>query len=92
MKQDYLVRWSEMARFQLLDKAEYIAMQSQDYIVGEKFLSEIESLSEKLGFIADAYDDGQFHLFPLKNGHSVKFIVIAEYVFIYSFLPKGANH
>ena len=25
MKQDYIVRWSEMARFQLLDKAEYIS-------------------------------------------------------------------
>lgn len=24
MKQDYIVRWSEMARFQLLGKAEYI--------------------------------------------------------------------
>lgn len=29
MKQDYIVQWSEMARFQLLDKAEYIYSQSQ---------------------------------------------------------------
>ena len=29
MKQDYVVRWSEMARFQLLDKAEYIRAQAK---------------------------------------------------------------
>ena len=74
MKQDYIVRWSEMARFQLLDKAEYIRAQANSDEIADKFLDEIVRLAEKLSFIADAYADGRFHVFPLKNGHSVKFL------------------
>ncbi|WP_241008871.1 type II toxin-antitoxin system RelE/ParE family toxin [Aggregatibacter actinomycetemcomitans] len=66
MKQDYIVQWSEMARFQLLDKAEYIYAQNQNEEVADKFIEEIECLSEKLSYIADAYTDGKFHIFPLK--------------------------
>lgn len=91
MKQDYIVRWSEMARFQLLDKAEYIEEQSQSSEVADRFIAEIENLAEKLSYIAAAYNDGKFHLFPLKNGHSVKFLVTGDYVMIYAFLPKGSN-
>lgn len=92
MKQDYIVRWSEMARFQLLDKAEYIQMQSQSSEIADKFLDEMSRLAEKLSYIADAYSDGKFHIFPLKNGHSVKFLVVGSYVMIYAFLPKGINY
>ena len=92
MKQDYIVQWSEMARFQLLDKAEYIYTQSQNKEVADKFIEEIECLSEKLSYIADAYTDGKFHIFPLKNGHSVKFLVVGTYIMIYAFLLKGVNH
>lgn len=92
MKQDYIVRWSEMARFQLLDKAEYIEEQSQNPEIADRFIEEMEQLSEKLSYIAAAYNDGKFHLFPLKNGHSVKFLVAGNYVMIYAFLPKGINH
>lgn len=55
MKQDYIVRWSEMARFQLLDKAEYIYAQSQNEAISDRFITEMEMLAEKLGYIADAY-------------------------------------
>lgn len=92
MKQDYIVRWSEMARFQLLDKAEYIKEQSQNPEIADRFIEEIEQLSQKLSYIAAAYNDGKFHLLPLKNGHSVKFLVAGNYVMIYTFLPKGINH
>lgn len=91
MKQDYIVRWSEIARFQLLDKAEYIKEQSQNPEIADRFIAEMEQLSEKLSYIATAYDDGKFHIFPLKNGHSVKFLVTGDYVMIYAFLPKGSN-
>ena len=64
MKQDYVVRWSEMARFQLLDKAEYIR----------------------------AHADGRCHVFQLKNGHSVKFLVVGSYIMIAAFLPRGIDH
>ncbi|ERF77367.1 type II toxin-antitoxin system RelE/ParE family toxin [Gallibacterium anatis] len=92
MKQDYIVLWSEMARIQLLDKAEYILAQSQSNVVAEQFIDEIERLADKLSYIAPAYSDGKFHLYPLKNGHSVKFLVVGNYVMIYAFLPKGINH
>ena len=92
MKQDYIVRWSEMARFQLLDKAEYIYTQSQNIEIADKFINEIEKLAEKLSYVADAYSDGKFHIFPLKSGHSVKFLVVGNYVMIYAFLPKGINN
>ena len=92
MKQDYIVRWSEMARFQLLDKAEYIYSQSQNMEIADQFINEIEQLAGKLSYVAAAYRDGQFHIFPLTNAHSVKFLVAEPYVLIYAFLPKGINH
>ncbi|MFU2077956.1 type II toxin-antitoxin system RelE/ParE family toxin [Avibacterium endocarditidis] len=91
MKQDYIVRWSEMARFQLLDKAEYIEEQSKSPEVADKFIDDIERLAGKLSYVASAYNDGKFHTFPLKNGHAVKFLVIRDYVMIYAFHPKGLN-
>ena len=72
MKQDYIVRWSEMARFQLLNKAEYIRAQANSDEIADKFLDEIVRLAEKLSFIADAYADGRFHVFPLKNCRCVR--------------------
>ena len=92
MKQDYIVRWSEMARFQLLDKAAYTREQANREELADKFLDEIVRLAEKLSFIADAYADGRFHVFPLKNGHSVKFLVVGSYIMIAAFLPRGINH
>ena len=92
MKQDYVVRWSEMARFQLLDKAEYIRAQANSDEIADKFLDEIVRLAEKLSFIADAYADGRFHVFPLKNGHSIKFLVVGSYIMIAAFLPRGIDH
>ena len=67
MKQDYMVHWSEMARFLLLDKAEYIYSQSQNMEIADQFINEIEQLAGKLSYVAAAYRDGQFHIFPLKN-------------------------
>ena len=92
MKQDYIGRWSEMARFQLLDKAEYIRAQANSDEIADKFLDEIVRLAEKLSFIADAYADERFHVFPLKNGHSVKFLVVGSYIMIAAFLPRGIDH
>jgi hypothetical protein len=92
MKQKYIVRWSEIARFQLFEKAEYILAHSQSKEVADRFILEIEQLAEKLSYIAVAYLDDRLHIFPLKNGHSVKFLVVGEYVMIHSFLPKGINH
>lgn len=92
MKLNYIVRWSEMARFQLLDKAEYIYAQSQNANVADRFIEEMEQIAEKLSYVATAYRDGKFHIYPLKNGHSVKFLVAGDYVIIYAFLPKGINH
>ena len=60
--------------------------------IADKFLDEIVRLAEKLSFIADAYADGRFHVFPLKNGHSVKFLVVGSYIMIAAFLPRGINH
>ena len=91
MKQDYIIRWSEMARLQLLNKAKYIEEQSQSSEIADKFISEIEQLAEKLSYVAAAYTNGKFNIFPLKNGHSVKFLVTGNYVMIYAFLPKGSN-
>ena len=91
MKFDYIVRWSETARFRLLEKAEYIEKQSQNPDIADRFIAEIEKLAEKLSYIAAAYNNGKFHIFPLKNGHSVKFIVIEDVVIIADFLPKGSH-
>lgn len=78
--------------FQLLDKAEYIYQKSQNVEIADRFIEEMEQLADKLSYIAAAYRDGSFHIFPLKNGHSVKFLVVEPYVMIYAFLPKGVNH
>lgn len=56
-----------MARFQLLDKAEYIEEQSKSPEVADKFIDDIERLAEKLSYIASAYNDGKFYTFPLKK-------------------------
>ena len=92
MKQDYIVRWSEIARFQLLDKAEYILAQTNSDEIADKFLDEIVRLAEKLSFIADSYADGRFHVFPLKTGNSVKFLVVGSYIMIAAFLLRGIDH
>lgn len=89
---EYVVLWSEIARFQLLEKAEYILEQSNEIVIADRFIDEIEKLAEKLSYVASAYDDGKFHIFPLKNGHSVKFLVVGSYVMIAAFLPRGINH
>lgn len=89
---EYVVLWSEIARFQLLEKAEYILEQSNELVIADRFIDEIEKLAEKLSYVASAYDDGKFHIFPLKNGHSVKFLVVGSYVMIAAFLPRGINH
>ena len=91
MKQDYQVFWYELAEAKLLDKADYIYHDSQDESVAERFLETMRSMAEKLSFVASAYADSHFHIYPLKYGHSVKFIVIADAVIIADFLPKGAN-
>lgn len=91
MKLDYLVFWSERAEFKLLDKADYIYQESQNEEIAQKFLDTMHSLAEKLSYVATAYADGKFHIYPLKYGHSVKFIVAEDMVIIADFLPKGAN-
>lgn len=91
MKFNYLVFWSEKAEAKLLDKADYIFHDSQNETIAKNFLTTIRSLTEKLSFVASAYADGNFHLYPLKYGHSVKFIVIGDVVIIVDFLPKGSN-
>lgn len=92
MKQDYAIFWSKKAESKLLDKADYIYSESQNEEIASKFLETMRSLAEKLSFVADAYTDGNFHIYPLKYGHSVKFIVADELVVIADFLPKGMNH
>ena len=72
--------------------AEYIRAQANSDEIADKFLDEIVRLAEKLSFIADAYADGRFHVFPLKNGHSVKFLVVGSYIMIAAFLPRGIDH
>lgn len=91
MKLDYLVYWSERAEFKLLDKADYIYNDSQNENIAETFLETMHSAAEKLSFVASAYDDGNFHIYPLKYGHSVKFIVVDNVVIIADFYPKGFN-
>ncbi len=91
MKFDYLVFWAERAEFKLLDKADYIYNDSQNEKIAENFLEVMRSAAEKLSFIASAYNDGNFHIYPLKYGHSVKFIVVDDVVIIADFYPKGSN-
>ncbi|HHW7570957.1 TPA: type II toxin-antitoxin system RelE/ParE family toxin [Mannheimia haemolytica] len=92
MKQDYAIFWSKKAEFKLLDKADYIYSASQNEEVANKFLETMRSLAEKLSFVASAYADGKFHIYPLKYGHSVKFIVTDNIVVIEDFLPKGMDY
>lgn len=91
MKLDYPVFWSEKAETKLLDKADYIYHDSQSEQIAEKFLDTMRSAAEKLSYVATAYADGNFHLYQLKYGHSVKFIVTDDIVIIADFLPKGSN-
>lgn len=91
MKQNYKVYWTDKAETKLLDKADYIFQDSLNIEISDKFLETIRSLAEKLSFVAAAYDDGKFHIYPLKWGHSVKFIVADDVVIIADFLPKGSN-
>lgn len=91
MKLDYTVLWSERAEAKLLDKADYIYNDSQNEVISTNFLEIMRSVAEKLCFIASAYDDNKFHIYPLKYGHSVKFIVVDDTVIIADFLPKGSN-
>lgn len=91
MKFDYRVFWSEQAEAKLLDKADYIFNDSQNKTVATNFLDVMRSIAEKLSFVASAYDDGKFHIYPLKYGHSIKFIVAGNAVIIADFYPKGSN-
>lgn len=91
MKLDYNVFWSEQAERKLLDKADFIYSDSQSYEIAERFLETMRSIAEKLSFVATAYNDGKFHIYPLKWGHAVKFIVADDVVIIADFLPKGVN-
>lgn len=91
MKLDYEVFWSEKAERKLLDKADYIYHDSQNYDIAGRFLETIRESAEKLSFVASAYNDGKFHVYPLKWGHAVKFIVAEDVVIIADFLPKGSN-
>ncbi|MGR3808562.1 type II toxin-antitoxin system RelE/ParE family toxin [Pasteurella testudinis] len=91
MKADYLVFWSEQAKVKLLDKADYIYNDSQNDNTANHFLETIRSAAEKLSFVASAYADGKFHIYPLKYGHAVKFIVVGDVVIIADFHPKGSN-
>lgn len=88
---DYPVFWSEKAEIKLLDKADYIYCNSQNENIANNFLELIRSLAEKLSYIATAYNDGKVHIYPLKYGHSVKFIVFDDFVLIVDFIPKGSN-
>lgn len=91
MKLDYRVLWSERAETKLLDKADYIYNDSLNESIATNFLETMRSAAEKLSFIASAYDDQKFHIYPLKYGHSVKFIVVGDVVIIADFHPKGSN-
>lgn len=92
MKTDYIVKWSNRAKKQLFIKASYIKKQSMSEQIAQNFFNEITLLAEKLSYSAAAYNDGKFHIFPVKNGHSVKFLVVGDYVIISDFLPKGKNN
>lgn len=91
MKLDYRVLWSERAEIKLLDKADYIYNDSQNESIANNFLETMRSAAEKLSYTATAYNDGKFHIYPLKYGHSVKFIVVGDVVIIADFHPKGSN-
>lgn len=91
MKTDYVVSWQQRAMGRLLDKAEYISEQSQNAEIADKFIDTMQELAEKLSYTASAYDDQNVHTFPLKYGHSVRFLVVGNVVLITDFLPKGAN-
>ncbi|PJG82108.1 type II toxin-antitoxin system RelE/ParE family toxin [Caviibacterium pharyngocola] len=91
MKTDYIVKWSDRANRQLLKKADYIKRNSMSNDIAQKFFDDIVELTQKLSYAAGAYNDGAFHILPIKNGHSVRFIVVGGYAIITEFLPKGTN-
>nr|WP_233444083.1 type II toxin-antitoxin system RelE/ParE family toxin [Aggregatibacter actinomycetemcomitans] len=62
---------------------------SQSREVSFRFYQEIRDLAQKLSYVATAYNDGRFHIYTVKNGHSVKFIVRDGRVYISAFLAKG---
>lgn len=93
MKSDYIIQWSNEAEDQLNDKADYIEAQS-DHNVAVRFYENIKATTEKLSFMAGAYNDGKFHKMPVSKGpksHSVRFIVVGDFVLISEFLPAGSN-
>lgn len=93
MKLDYIVQWSNEAEEQLKDKADYIASQTS-LVIAHKFFEDIRAATEKLSHTASAYNDGKFHKFPVSKGrkyHSVKFIVVGDFVLISEFIPAGKN-
>lgn len=89
MKLDYTVVWTEEAEQQLLEKARFILYDSQSREVSFRFHREIRELTQKLSYVATAYNDDRFHIYTVKNGHSVKFIVRNDVVYISAFLAKG---
>ncbi|AEC18539.1 conserved hypothetical protein (plasmid) [Gallibacterium anatis UMN179] len=91
MKTDYIVLWRQTALDRLMTKAEYIAEQSKNQDIADNFIETIQELSEKLSYTAGAYDDQNIHTFPLKNGHSVRFLVAGDVVLITDFIPRGMN-
>ncbi|HDX1051041.1 TPA: type II toxin-antitoxin system RelE/ParE family toxin [Pasteurella multocida] len=92
MKTDYFVSWRQTATNQLFEKARYIAEQSQSFEVAERFIDAMQDLAEKLSYVGGAYNDQNIHTFPLKNGHSVRFLVVGNVVLITEFIPKGMNY
>ncbi|TYA97889.1 hypothetical protein, partial [Aggregatibacter actinomycetemcomitans] len=62
---------------------------SQSREVSFRFHREIRELTQKLSYVATAYNDDRFHIYTVKNGHSVKFIVRDDVVYISAFLAKG---
>ncbi|MFZ7199539.1 type II toxin-antitoxin system RelE/ParE family toxin [Avibacterium avium] len=91
MKTDYIVSWRQTALDRLIAKAEYIAEQSQNQEIADHFIEVMQELAEKLSYIAGAYNDQNVHTFPLKNGHSVRFLIVGDVVLITDFIPKGMN-
>ena len=91
MKTDYFISWQQTALDQLLAKAEYIAEQSQSPETADRFIEIMQEMAEKQSYIAGAYDDQNVHKYPLKYGHSVRFLVVGDVVLITHFLPKGIN-
>lgn len=93
MKVDYIVQWSNEAEEQLNEKADYIATQSSRE-VASRFFEDIKVATEKLSHTASAYNDGKFHKFPVSKGHkchSVRFMVVGDFVLISEFIPIGKN-